>query len=83
MLLTYASMGKRFRFWSLRDTVNQIDKDLVLCVLLLALACPNFDYAATSRSSHTQFMEMVEEAIASDMFKQYAPRLRRLLFHKL
>ncbi|KAJ2016885.1 hypothetical protein GGI14_003340, partial [Coemansia sp. S680] len=83
MLLTYASMGKRFRFCSLRDTVNNIDKDLVLCVLLLALACPNFAYAATSRSSHTQFMEMVEEAIASDMFRQYAPRLRRLLFHKL
>ncbi|KAJ2431950.1 hypothetical protein GGF41_000300 [Coemansia sp. RSA 2531] len=68
-------MGKRFRFWSLRETVNEIDKDLVLCVLFLALACPNFDYAAPYTIGRITFDKPIRDATASDVFKDRAARL--------
>ncbi|KAJ2878841.1 hypothetical protein H4R27_005625, partial [Coemansia aciculifera] len=52
-------------------------------ISLLALACPNFDYAAAAvtRNGQSQFfMEQMEKTIDSDRFKPYAPRLRRLIF---
>ncbi|KAJ2414444.1 hypothetical protein GGI10_002386 [Coemansia sp. RSA 2530] len=79
----YAPMGKRFCFWSIDNGYSLSDNNLetwVTCVLLLALACPNFDYAAPPNLTRKPFMEQMEKGIASDHFKPYAPRLRRLLF---
>ncbi|KAJ2098538.1 hypothetical protein GGI09_003263 [Coemansia sp. S100] len=56
-------------------------KQLVTSMLLLALACPNFDYAAAPSSQRELFMEVMEKDIFSDLFKPYVPRLRRLLFN--
>ncbi|KAJ1814785.1 hypothetical protein LPJ60_005932, partial [Coemansia sp. RSA 2675] len=79
----YAPMGERFRCWHFYYGYNRHCNDLdtyVTCMLVLALACPNFDYAAPPSSMRKPFMEHMEKAIASDRFKLYAPRLRRLLF---
>ncbi|KAJ2398058.1 hypothetical protein GGF41_008370, partial [Coemansia sp. RSA 2531] len=52
----------------------------VMCVLLVALACPNFDYAVTPPNMRKGFMKQMEESIVSDPFKKYEPRLRCLIF---
>ncbi|KAJ2639814.1 hypothetical protein GGF44_002637 [Coemansia sp. RSA 1694] len=77
---TYAPMGKRFRCWHI--TFSPISKlgNLATCVLVLALICPNFDYAAVDGRHREQFMQEMKKQIAEPGFIQYAPRLRRLLF---
>ncbi|KAJ2038512.1 hypothetical protein IW146_000747 [Coemansia sp. RSA 922] len=77
----YAPMGKRFRCWHLKHYTTQHHEDAINCALLLALACPNFDYLVTDFGESKPFMKLMKDTIASDMFKEYAPRLRRLLFN--
>ncbi|KAJ2641438.1 hypothetical protein GGF44_002122, partial [Coemansia sp. RSA 1694] len=77
---TYAPMGKRFQFWHI--TFSPISKlgNLATCVLVLALICPNFGYAAVDGRRRKRFMEVMRKKITEPGFIQYAPRLRRLLF---
>ncbi|KAJ2346800.1 hypothetical protein GGH91_002079, partial [Coemansia sp. RSA 2671] len=77
---TYAPMSRRFRCWHLKCIVYVSLEIAVRCVLLLALACPNMDYAAIAPPSRVAFMELMKKAIDSREFQPYAPRLRRLLF---
>ncbi|KAJ2041580.1 hypothetical protein IW146_000716 [Coemansia sp. RSA 922] len=81
VISNYAPMGRRFRCWHLNISYANICSELATCVLLLALACPNFDYAAPPISQREMFMKRMEKGIGSDCFKPYAPRLCRLLFH--
>ncbi|KAJ2880523.1 hypothetical protein H4R27_004674, partial [Coemansia aciculifera] len=81
MLSTYVLMGERFRCWHLVFYRARNHFDIVMCMLLLALVCPNFDYAVTDPDDREPFMKQMEETIATTMFKQYAPRLQRLLFY--
>ncbi|KAJ2885182.1 hypothetical protein H4R27_001553 [Coemansia aciculifera] len=76
--ITYAPMGKRFRCWKAAGSSNH--GELATCMLLLALVCPNFDYAAVS-SYRDPFIEAMKEKIGEPGFRQDAPRLRRLLFN--
>ncbi|KAJ2052707.1 hypothetical protein H4S04_001159 [Coemansia sp. S16] len=76
----YAPIGRRFRCWHLNKGHDNYCNDPLTCVLLLALACPNFDYADSAIGRDGLFMEMMEGEIYSVRFKPYAPRLRRLLF---
>ncbi|KAJ2579505.1 hypothetical protein GGH95_003068 [Coemansia sp. RSA 1836] len=78
---SYAPMNERFRCWHIKLHMFGGDDDVVLCVLLMALACPNFDYAVLSIGKRPSFMKLVEKAIATDEFRRYAPRLKRLLFN--
>ncbi|KAJ2457849.1 hypothetical protein GGI03_005985 [Coemansia sp. RSA 2337] len=54
---------------------------MATCILLLALACPNFDYAAIDTVHRERFMKVMQEKIDGPGFSQDAPRLRRLLFN--
>ncbi|KAJ2022143.1 hypothetical protein IWW57_001676 [Coemansia sp. S610] len=79
----YAPMGERFRCWHFYNGHSRHCNDLetyVTCVLMLALACPNFDYAVPPSGIRNLFMERLRKEMTSDRFKPYAPRLRRLLF---
>ncbi|KAJ2747341.1 hypothetical protein GGI20_000592 [Coemansia sp. BCRC 34301] len=58
-------------------------KEIVICVLGVALMCPNFSHVALSNCVHDGFMSVLEETIESDKFRQYNARLRRLLFQKV
>ncbi|KAJ2056267.1 hypothetical protein GGI17_006285 [Coemansia sp. S146] len=80
---TYAPMGKRFRCWHICTYWNEkVDYiKLATCILSLALACPNFDYAAVDGDHRETFMKGMQEKIDEPEFSQDAPRLRRLLFH--
>ncbi|KAJ2459067.1 hypothetical protein GGF42_001691 [Coemansia sp. RSA 2424] len=77
---TYAPMGMRFRCWNFGYDDFDNYQELATCMLLLALACPNFDYAAVDRSNRKPFMKATREKIAEPGFSKYAPRLQRLLF---
>ncbi|KAJ2055944.1 hypothetical protein GGI17_006443 [Coemansia sp. S146] len=80
MFTNYAPIGRRFRCWNLDIGYANICSELATCVLLLALACPNFDYAVPPFQREF-FMGQMEKDIESDHFKSYTSRLRRLLFH--
>ncbi|KAJ2040117.1 hypothetical protein H4S03_001248 [Coemansia sp. S3946] len=77
VLATYAPMGKRFRCWHLSSA--DYPMQVVISVLLLALICPNFDHAAVDYIRSQSFMGILERQITMPHFKQYAPRLKRLL----
>ncbi|KAJ2331509.1 hypothetical protein GGI00_003221 [Coemansia sp. RSA 2681] len=77
---TYAPMGVRFRCWHIGYNGFGNYQELATCMLLLALASPNFDYAAVDRSNRKPFMKAMREKIAEPGFSKYAPRLQRLLF---
>ncbi|KAJ2810502.1 hypothetical protein H4S07_002637 [Coemansia furcata] len=77
---TYAPLSQRFRCWHLKCYICTNLAVTVRCVLLLALVCPSFDYAAIPPSYCVAFMELMKKAIAAKEFKPYASRLHRLLF---
>ncbi|KAJ2801442.1 hypothetical protein H4S07_004938, partial [Coemansia furcata] len=77
----YAPLNEQFRCWHLKFHMFGEDDQIVVCVLVMALACPNFDYAVPSIGRRRSFMELLEKTIATDRFKRYAPRLRRLVFN--
>ncbi|KAJ2056668.1 hypothetical protein GGI17_006080 [Coemansia sp. S146] len=79
---TYAHMGKRFRCWNTMYQREQNYSELATVMLLLALACPNFDYAAVDYEQREPFMTALQEKVDEPEFSQDAPRLRRL-FHSL
>ncbi|KAJ2750886.1 hypothetical protein GGI19_004841 [Coemansia pectinata] len=75
----YLPRGKWFRCWVFTIPPRDIE-NAVRCVLLLALVCANFDYAAVSKVKRELFMAHMREMISTDGFRPQAPRLRRLLF---
>ncbi|KAJ2095285.1 hypothetical protein GGI09_000512, partial [Coemansia sp. S100] len=78
----YSPMAMRFRCWHFGDEDLKHLKDAVKPSLLLALTCPNFDYAAAVDKKHEKFAELLEKTIGMVTYKNYVPRLRRLLYHK-
>ncbi|KAJ2813741.1 hypothetical protein H4S07_000451 [Coemansia furcata] len=76
----YYPAGKRFRCWRLLILQGQNFEFAAKSVLLLALACPNFDYAAVPAANRPLFMAHMKRIIRADEFKEHASRLRRLLF---
>ncbi|KAJ2751602.1 hypothetical protein GGI19_004372 [Coemansia pectinata] len=83
VISNYTQMSERFRCWHLTRRSETPFKEAILCVLLLALICPNFDFCNPFMDHYNNgFMNQLEKAIDSDGFKDHAPRLRRLLFTK-
>ncbi|KAJ2748212.1 hypothetical protein GGI19_006210 [Coemansia pectinata] len=80
VIANYAPTGRRFRCWHLQSVLSDNIENAVCCVLLLALVCPNFNYAAIGGTSCELFMALMSQMIATDGFRPHASRLRRLLF---
>ncbi|KAJ2753966.1 hypothetical protein GGI19_002761 [Coemansia pectinata] len=59
----YAPMGKRFRCWNTMYQRKPNYSELATVMLLLALACPNFDYAAVDYEQREPFMAAMQEKI--------------------
>ncbi|KAJ2859738.1 hypothetical protein GGH94_005940 [Coemansia aciculifera] len=53
----YAPMGRRSRCWHIAYHSIYDNVDLVTSILLLALICPNFDYAAVYKDYRESFMK--------------------------
>ncbi|KAJ1904659.1 hypothetical protein LPJ71_004778, partial [Coemansia sp. S17] len=77
---TYSPVGVQFRRWRLVASASVNMDQVVMCILLVALACPNFDYAAVPHQNREVLMAHMKVIIEEDGFRQRAPRLRRLLF---
>ncbi|KAJ2062673.1 hypothetical protein GGI17_002281 [Coemansia sp. S146] len=76
----FAPVDNRFRCWHLDDDEIEVSKEVVHCVILLALVCPNFDYAALAKNKREEYMKLLSATIANE-YQQYAPRLQRFLFY--
>ncbi|KAJ2459851.1 hypothetical protein GGF42_001212 [Coemansia sp. RSA 2424] len=74
--------NKRFRYWRLFSENRYYCYPAVVCVLAVSSICPNFTHIAFPNDKHNRFMAALEEAIKSGKYKQFEPRLRRLLFKK-
>ncbi|KAJ2026350.1 hypothetical protein GGI06_000199 [Coemansia sp. S85] len=75
----YSPMATRFRCWHIDEDEEDYVANSVMPFLLLALACPNFDYVAVFHRLRGLFAERLWMEINKPHFKKYAPRLRRLL----
>ncbi|KAJ2751680.1 hypothetical protein GGI19_004329 [Coemansia pectinata] len=79
VISNYAPMGKRFRCWHFQcSSMDDLD-GAARCMLLLALACPNFDYVVVDIDHREWFTKDMRKQIAEPWFNLYAPRLQRLL----
>ncbi|KAJ2833203.1 hypothetical protein FBU31_001945 [Coemansia sp. 'formosensis'] len=78
VISNYTMISKRFQFWHIVFSHKEHARS-ALCVLLLALVCPNFNHAATYRHERESFIKAMDDTINSAEFKPYAPRLQRLL----
>ncbi|KAJ2874504.1 hypothetical protein GGH93_002365 [Coemansia aciculifera] len=78
--LNFAPMGKRFRCWDFTYSSWEEPDGTARCILLLALACPNFDYAVMDAEHREPFMEEMRSQIDKPWFNLHAPRLQRLLY---
>ncbi|KAJ2882929.1 hypothetical protein H4R27_003119 [Coemansia aciculifera] len=74
----YAPMGKWFKFWGF-SSGGKLTREMVQCVMLLAVLCPNFNYVMSSGDNQMEFMLLARKVIASPGFKDYKQRLRRVL----
>ncbi|KAJ2824566.1 hypothetical protein FBU31_003957, partial [Coemansia sp. 'formosensis'] len=61
MVSTYAPMGERFRCWHIERYSYAVES-----IMLLALICPNFDYAAMSEERRESFMDDLNEFMDLD-----------------
>ncbi|KAJ2027364.1 hypothetical protein IWW57_002641 [Coemansia sp. S610] len=76
---TYSPMATRFRCCHIDEDKEDYVADSVVPFLLLALACPNFDYVAVPLNHRGRFAEQLWKEINKPMFEVFAPRLRRLI----
>ncbi|KAJ2334893.1 hypothetical protein GGI00_001635 [Coemansia sp. RSA 2681] len=76
---TYSEIGGRFRCWHLKSYRFGNHTEIVKCVLLLALACPNLSYIVPSPGRREAFMRQMKNTIATKLFKPHEPRMKRLL----
>ncbi|KAJ2093871.1 hypothetical protein GGI09_005716 [Coemansia sp. S100] len=76
----YAPIGKRFWCWKFEEGRNRLSFQVVHCVLLLALMCPNFDCVANLSDEREDFMRMLKRTIGTKEYQQHASSLKRLLF---
>ncbi|KAJ2442143.1 hypothetical protein GGF42_007056, partial [Coemansia sp. RSA 2424] len=82
VISSYAPMGQKFRCWCFSREDEDVSEETAQCVLLLALVCPNFDYAALLDGDRWQLMWMLEDTIDTDDFVEHEQRLERLLFSR-
>ncbi|KAJ2013822.1 hypothetical protein GGI13_002100 [Coemansia sp. RSA 455] len=75
----YSPIGRRFRCWHATIDNDGYLRDAVISFLLLAFACPNFDYAAFTPYTRDKFAGLLENTIDTTTYREHAPRLRRLL----
>ncbi|KAJ2838137.1 hypothetical protein FBU31_000988 [Coemansia sp. 'formosensis'] len=80
VIANYAPTGERFRCWHFLNYTAEDMGDVVRCVFLLALVCPNFGYVATKPRDKPQFIARMKEMIRTDHFRPYATRLERFLY---
>ncbi|KAJ2075633.1 hypothetical protein GGH13_000469 [Coemansia sp. S155-1] len=76
VISTYTPIDKRFRCWHFKDSIMGVLNVEVKCVLLLALACPNFTFVSTPPTMHKEFIKQLKAEIDTDMFKPYASRFQ-------
>ncbi|KAJ2432156.1 hypothetical protein GGF41_000174 [Coemansia sp. RSA 2531] len=73
---TYAPNGRRLQYWNYQPVPPLYRAENATCMLLLALAYPDYTYIGMLGGEAKGFREELEAAVALNMFKPYAPRLQ-------
>ncbi|KAJ2100185.1 hypothetical protein GGI09_002405 [Coemansia sp. S100] len=73
---TYAPDGRRLQYWNYQLGPPLHRAEHATCMLLLALAYPDYTYIGMLGGEAKGFREELEAAVALNMFKPYAPRLQ-------
>ncbi|KAJ2689043.1 hypothetical protein IWW39_001764 [Coemansia spiralis] len=79
VLANYSTMALRFRCWHMWFGYDNNIKNWAIPFVLLALACPNFDFVDVTPSTRDLLSAALERVMSMNVFKKYALRLRRLL----
>ncbi|KAJ2869756.1 hypothetical protein GGH93_006066 [Coemansia aciculifera] len=78
----YAPMRTRFRYWRLSYYMGLAGEfEAAVCMLMLALVCPNFDFVLPNNLVIKSFKAQLELVIGVWRVEEHEPRLRRLLNH--
>ncbi|KAJ2809958.1 hypothetical protein H4S07_002956, partial [Coemansia furcata] len=78
----YYPIGERFQFWDLGSCPPESMPDIVMCVMMLALVCPNFTHVNEVDNTRSTFSRILLNAAKSAMFKQYSKRMLLLVSHE-
>ncbi|KAJ2068066.1 hypothetical protein GGI08_001067 [Coemansia sp. S2] len=73
---TYAPDGKKLQYWNYQPGPPLYRAENATCMLLLALAYPDYTYIGMLGGEAKGFREELEAAVALNIFKPYAPRLQ-------
>ncbi|KAJ2100004.1 hypothetical protein GGI09_002490 [Coemansia sp. S100] len=73
---TYAPDGKKLQYWNYQPGTPLYRAENATCMLLLALAYPDYTYIGMLGGEAKGFREELEAAVALNIFKPYAPRLQ-------
>ncbi|KAJ2826580.1 hypothetical protein FBU31_003407 [Coemansia sp. 'formosensis'] len=79
ILSTYAPVSRRFRYLDHLRFQMTYRLDNVRCVLLVALAYPNYTYSDQDGGVGKRLKNELKRVIASDMFKPHVSRLQSFL----
>ncbi|KAJ1910137.1 hypothetical protein LPJ71_003283 [Coemansia sp. S17] len=78
VVTTHGLTSERFRCWHIIDFCSGGYDVLASCVLLVALACPNFEYISHPFSLRKKILEPMVKMSSAARFERYKPRLERL-----
>ncbi|KAJ2115702.1 hypothetical protein IW146_002097 [Coemansia sp. RSA 922] len=78
VVTTHGLTSERFRCWHIIDFRSGGYDVLASCVLLVALACPNFEYISHPFSLRKKILEPMVKMSSAARFERYKPRLERL-----
>ncbi|KAJ2399467.1 hypothetical protein GGF41_008121, partial [Coemansia sp. RSA 2531] len=69
-------------YWRLRHYTGVAEEyEVAVCVLMLALVCPNFDFVIPTNLVAKSLKAQLELIIGIWKVEEHEPRLRRLLTH--
>ncbi|KAJ2745566.1 hypothetical protein GGI20_002053 [Coemansia sp. BCRC 34301] len=69
-VMKFVPLSTRFRLWHF-EAGEKTSMEMVQCVMLVALVCPNFDYAISSANHQHQFMALARAVIALPGFRDH------------
>ncbi|KAJ2346398.1 hypothetical protein GGH92_003623 [Coemansia sp. RSA 2673] len=74
---TYGALGQNLRVWHIPSTNHDDDDNIIECIVLLALVCPNFRHANVAPCGIRNFNALVAKILRRSSFSKHALQLSR------
>ncbi|KAJ2068647.1 hypothetical protein GGI08_000762 [Coemansia sp. S2] len=72
---TYGDVGSKLEVWEMTSFDSRCETDIINCILLLALVCPNLRREELVPKSVPDYRNKITEALESDQYRKYASQL--------